>query len=744
MVTMSTKVLVFESDSGFAGELRTELEQLGCDVRVVDDGNVGLAQAQAERPDLVLLSIELPRMNGFSVCNKLKKDANLKEVPLIIMSSESSDETFDQHKKLRTRAEAYVHKPITWQTLLREIQNFVALEGEVTTSTADIQIDDVDVEVPPESDAGSHTEILQRPVFAHVDPEVDSFADAAFGRLQTSAAPGEDESQVVGEALAHSPAPPEPRRSSPPARGSVAPARGSVTPPPRASSLPPRPSTPPPIPASVPPPSNGSAGRAAEALAEAEAKARIAAAQSLELEDVRAQLGRASGELSQATTRQGELEKQLRDAETAAARAREEAQAEADNLKRDLEELRSRLSAASAPAGNGSIPPKAGGVSSREFLDLRETLSKKDKELLALKTQLAAKDKEVFEIRDRALGLEGRASELDDKVLAKDRELAEAQEQIETLTGELETTKKVAADTQGDLDRVQKELEAVVQTRAQENTAHEAAEKALKAELDTERRAREEAVQALSEATTRFTAESEAAAARHASESEAALATLTEAKRAHAAEVAEAQQKHAAEIDEARSKHAAEIDETRSKLTAELEDARRKHAAELDETRSRHTSETEAAAGAHAAALAEQKEEAQGKLAAAESSHREEAQRLRASAEARESELNADLAKAAERQSDTEKLLADAITTRTSLAGQLSLAQSKAQALEEELGVLRGELDETRKNLTRETSRATRAQAKWDADRASLERAKDALAVALSQLDEAEARQITD
>src|SRR5262249_49144900 len=94
-----TKVLVFESDHAFAGELRSELGRLGCSVQIVDDGNVGLQVAQSERPDLILLSIELPRMNGFSVCNKLKKDSQLKDVPLLIMSSESSDETFEQHRK---------------------------------------------------------------------------------------------------------------------------------------------------------------------------------------------------------------------------------------------------------------------------------------------------------------------------------------------------------------------------------------------------------------------------------------------------------------------------------------------------------------------------------------------------------------------------------------------------------------------------------------------------------------------
>src|SRR5712671_6813114 len=138
---MSIKVLVFESDPAFAGEVRSELNHLGCATTVVDDGNVGLQAAATDRPDLILLSIELPRMNGFSVCNKLKKDPSLKDVPLIIMSSESSDETFEQHRKLRTRAEDYVHKPIAFGELLQHIQSFVRLEGHAP-SEGHIVIDD--------------------------------------------------------------------------------------------------------------------------------------------------------------------------------------------------------------------------------------------------------------------------------------------------------------------------------------------------------------------------------------------------------------------------------------------------------------------------------------------------------------------------------------------------------------------------------------------------------------------------
>src|SRR5690349_19803966 len=124
---MAIKVLVFESDPTFAETLRSGLLKYNCEVTVVDDANNGLAAASRDKPDLILLAIELPRMNGFSVCNKLKRDPALKDVPLIIMSSESTEETFEQHRRLRTRAEEYVKKPISFEDLLGHIQSFVTL-----------------------------------------------------------------------------------------------------------------------------------------------------------------------------------------------------------------------------------------------------------------------------------------------------------------------------------------------------------------------------------------------------------------------------------------------------------------------------------------------------------------------------------------------------------------------------------------------------------------------------------------
>src|ERR1043165_4604090 len=149
-------VLVFESDSKFAGELKGELETRGCAVTVVDDAAVGLQTASVDKPDLILLAIELPRMNGFSVCNKLKRDPALKEVPLIIMSSDSTEETFEQHRRLRTHAEDYVHKPIAFTDLLPRITAVLPLSADAPRASAappaddDIVIDDeIDFEEAP-------------------------------------------------------------------------------------------------------------------------------------------------------------------------------------------------------------------------------------------------------------------------------------------------------------------------------------------------------------------------------------------------------------------------------------------------------------------------------------------------------------------------------------------------------------------------------------------------------------------
>ena len=742
---MSIKVLVFESDSAFAGELRNELGNLGCAVRIVDDGNVGLQQAQAERPDLILLSIELPRMNGFSVCNKLKKDAELKDVPLIIMSSESSDETFEQHKKLRTRAEAYVHKPIAFGQLLQEIEPFVALRANDFPGTGNpddsqeisgiviVVVDAVtgsarppSIELAPDSQRTAMFQVPFVPKNRHVDPDVDAFADDAFGRLQA----GED-----------------PSVTQPPRPLSVRPA-ATVAPP----------STPPASRRSVLPPlaadTSANDEAAAQARAASEAAAQALEASEAELEQARALLGSTSGELESARVKAGELEQSLRSAEAEIDRVRAEAVAEAERLKLELDELKSRPA---VPVKGGSVPPKAGGgVSSREFLDLREALSKKDKEILALKQQLTSKDKEIFETRDRSLAHEGRVSELDDRVLAKDRELAEAFERIDDLGAQLESTKKSLESTEADVQRLDKELLDLKAKREQDNVSHEAATAALKADhadalqalraehVDADRLLREETETRLAKAEAAHKNELDAAEAAHTATREESASALAAAGAAHAATREDA----AGTLAAAEAAHTATREESARTLAA----AEAAHVAAQEEAGKEHASalarQAKEAEETHAAALAareaELRSETETKLASLHRSQQDELARLGSEAEGRENALKGSVSDTKQELAGVERRLEEVNVSRTALESQLGSAASKAAALEEELAALRGELDDTRKDLVRESSRATRALAKWEADKASLERAKDALAVALSQLDEAEARQISE
>ena len=82
-------------------------------------------------------------------------------------------------------------------------------------------------------------------------------------------------------------------------------------------------------------------------------------------------------------------------------------------------------------------------------------------------------------------------------------------------------------------------------------------------------------------------------------------------------------------------------------------------------------------------------------------------------------------------------------SARDELEKKHHAAADRVTALEAELASVRQELGDAKQKLAGESSRADKAQAKWEADRQSLERAKDALAVALAQIEEAEGRPIS-
>ncbi|HSN90787.1 MAG TPA: response regulator, partial [Anaeromyxobacteraceae bacterium] len=122
---MSRKILLIEADARLAGELTGSLEEAGFQVRVAGDGTEGIDAAHEFGPDAIVLAAELPGTSGYLVCQKLKKDEALKAVPLVLTSAEATAETFEKHKQLRVRAQAYLLKPFPPGDLVDQLVGLV-------------------------------------------------------------------------------------------------------------------------------------------------------------------------------------------------------------------------------------------------------------------------------------------------------------------------------------------------------------------------------------------------------------------------------------------------------------------------------------------------------------------------------------------------------------------------------------------------------------------------------------------
>ena len=114
------KVLVIEDDRALAEVLVYNLKQAGYDVHVAHDGQDGITQAQIKSPDVVLLDVMLPVVDGHDVCRRLRADALTRDL-LIIMLTAKTEES-DQLVGFSLGADDYVAKPFSVKILLERIK----------------------------------------------------------------------------------------------------------------------------------------------------------------------------------------------------------------------------------------------------------------------------------------------------------------------------------------------------------------------------------------------------------------------------------------------------------------------------------------------------------------------------------------------------------------------------------------------------------------------------------------------
>ena len=120
---MSKRILIIDDQEDLRGVLRDLLSGSGYAVVEAADGRDGVAKAKSERPDLILMDIQLPLVDGYEATRQIKADPTLAKTPIIAVSSFAMKG--DEEKARAAGCDHYVTKPYSPVQLLRIIRGFL-------------------------------------------------------------------------------------------------------------------------------------------------------------------------------------------------------------------------------------------------------------------------------------------------------------------------------------------------------------------------------------------------------------------------------------------------------------------------------------------------------------------------------------------------------------------------------------------------------------------------------------------
>ncbi len=501
-------LLCIEPDSDTVAEIRNALSPYGFAVESISNGEEAIEWGRSHPLSLIILSVE-PRKVGYAICNKLKRSPSLREIPLILISSEETQATFEQHRKLKAHADEYLLKPLNIEELLAKVNNLVPL-GEKQdvdeiheADSGDIIIGDEEMAAARRGSGAHHTQhnddaenvptavaasaqdlepqameeqpsdtaqqaVLEPPENAELSPfqgeTFDSETQAAFAALEAGA----------NEAVAK----PAPEGGDmvdlrslwtdedlPPSLGWEAPPKTVATPADpdiffRPSSLADNdgiepaddeddhPVTAPQLPviaAAIFSDDVIDVPPSPDEVEQEDSMHEAAAPAPVMVVDDRA--------LREAEARNVELEARIGSLEN-----------ERKTLRKELEESRERFN------------QTATFSKEREFLALREIINKKEKDILDLREDLDAKERQVLDHKDKVRELDRSRRDLEEKTLGFERSVVASTEKISELLGErdksAEREKGLKArldDAHGEIHKARDEVEAIRKRMAQED-----------------------------------------------------------------------------------------------------------------------------------------------------------------------------------------------------------------------------------------------------------------------------------
>ncbi len=120
------RILVVDDEKQLVDMVKMRLEANGYEVIAAYDGQEAFEAARRENPDLIILDLMLPRMDGYKVCGLLKADVRYNKIPIILFTAKAQEADITLGKEVG--ADAYITKPFESQALLSKIKEFLEIE----------------------------------------------------------------------------------------------------------------------------------------------------------------------------------------------------------------------------------------------------------------------------------------------------------------------------------------------------------------------------------------------------------------------------------------------------------------------------------------------------------------------------------------------------------------------------------------------------------------------------------------
>ena len=118
------KIMVVDDSPTERAFMEGMLKKRGYDVLLVDSGEIAIERAKSEQPDLILMDVVMPGLNGFQATRAITREEKTKHIPVIMLSSK--DSLFDRARGRMVGSDEYLTKPFTKESLLKAVEAHLA------------------------------------------------------------------------------------------------------------------------------------------------------------------------------------------------------------------------------------------------------------------------------------------------------------------------------------------------------------------------------------------------------------------------------------------------------------------------------------------------------------------------------------------------------------------------------------------------------------------------------------------